>query len=589
MIGENKCGIFKIACLNVRGVNAIGKKEEVGLICKERGIDICALSETKLKGKREDWFGSYKGLVSGVSERVRAREGVAIIMKEELWEFVKDSKFISSRLMWVKMKLRNESWVFVSAYAPVNDVAEEVREAFWNELNECLGGFNGNDKVCLLGDLNAKVGDVEVRGIVGPFGVQGKNKNGENLLELCAANEMIIGNTWFNKRKIHKYTWVSGVTGDCALLDYICVSQMDKTRLLDVNVLRGAAGGISDHYLVEAKLKVKGGWKKRVDFGRNVEVVRVEKLENEEYSTEYERILTEKWEIMKEREKGGIEEEWKTFKETILMTATEICGVKKIGQKSKRKGSEWWSEELNVIIKRKKEVFAKYLATNSQATWEEYKRLRNEVKTKVKAAKKRAEERWSGKIVANYQERSKLFWKEINKVRNKREDIINGVKTLDGNIVQDEREVEKRWSEHFGELLNAGRVDDEEERQQIRVEDSIMEEECRNEILLHIRKVEIENALKNSKGGKSSGLDAIQVEMLKKGGNSVVEWLKRLFNICWEKCEVPQDWQDSCLVPIYKGKGDKMECSNYRGISLLSVVGKIYGRVLIERVKAITI
>ena len=41
-------------------------------------------------------------------------------------------------------------------------------------------------------------------------------------------------------------------------------------------------------------------------------------------------------------------------------------------------------------------------------------------------------------------------------------------------------------------------------------------------------------------------------------------------------------------MPLYKGKGDKCECSNSRGISLLSVVGKIYGRVLIKRVRART-
>ncbi len=38
----------------------------------------------------------------------------------------------------------------------------------------------------------------------------------------------------------------------------------------------------------------------------------------------------------------------------------------------------------------------------------------------------------------------------------------------------------------------------------------------------------------------------------------------------------------ACIAPLYKGKGDKQECSNYRGISLLSVVGKLYGRVLIN-------
>ena len=39
-------------------------------------------------------------------------------------------------------------------------------------------------------------------------------------------------------------------------------------------------------------------------------------------------------------------------------------------------------------------------------------------------------------------------------------------------------------------------------------------------------------------------------------------------------------------MPLYKRKGDKCECINSRGISLLSVVGKLYGRVLIKRVRA---
>ena len=49
---------------------------------------------------------------------------------------------------------------------------------------------------------------------------------------------------------------------------------------------------------------------------------------------------------------------------------------------------------------------------------------------------------------------------------------------------------------------------------------------------------------------------------------------------------VPMDWRDACIVPPYKGKGDKCECSNSRGISLLSAAGKLYGRVLIKIVWA---
>ena len=44
------------------------------------------------------------------------------------------------------------------------------------------------------------------------------------------------------------------------------------------------------------------------------------------------------------------------------------------------------------------------------------------------------------------------------------------------------------------------------------------------------------------------------------------------------------DWHGACIVPLYKGKGDKYECSNSRGISLLSLVGRLHGRVLVKRV-----
>ena len=46
------------------------------------------------------------------------------------------------------------------------------------------------------------------------------------------------------------------------------------------------------------------------------------------------------------------------------------------------------------------------------------------------------------------------------------------------------------------------------------------------------------------------------------------------------------DCRGACIVHLYKGKGDKCECSNLRGISLLSVVGKLFDRVRIKRVRA---
>ena len=52
--------------------------------------------------------------------------------------------------------------------------------------------------------------------------------------------------------------------------------------------------------------------------------------------------------------------------------------------------------------------------------------------------------------------------------------------------------------------------------------------------------------------------------------------------------DVPEDWRSAVIVPMYRYRGEKTECTNNRGISLLSMVGKIYTRILVDRVCKVT-
>ncbi len=76
--------------------------------------------------------------------------------------------------------------------------------------------------------------------------------------------------------------------------------------------------------------------------------------------------------------------------------------------------------------------------------------------------------------------------------------------------------------------------------------------------------------------------------MLKYGGEIVIDWIMWICNLAWEQSKVPEDWRKAIIVMLYKGKGNRDECYNYRGISLLCVPGKIYGRILNERIMKIT-
>ena len=88
------------------------------------------------------------------------------------------------------------------------------------------------------------------------------------------------------------------------------------------------------------------------------------------------------------------------------------------------------------------------------------------------------------------------------------------------------------------------------------------------------------NGLKNN---KSPGIDGVPGEILKNGGTALHHELHPLIRAVWEAEEIPQQWKDARIVSIYKRKGDRAICGNSRGISLLSVAGKILAKVLLTR------
>ena len=65
------------------------------------------------------------------------------------------------------------------------------------------------------------------------------------------------------------------------------------------------------------------------------------------------------------------------------------------------------------------------------------------------------------------------------------------------------------------------------------------------------------------KNGKDAGKDEIRGEMIKGGGNRVVDWIWRLCNMAFESGVVAQDWKSAVIVQLYKGKREMTKCSNY--------------------------
>jgi hypothetical protein len=84
--------------------------------------------------------------------------------------------------------------------------------------------------------------------------------------------------------------------------------------------------------------------------------------------------------------------------------------------------------------------------------------------------------------------------------------------------------------------------------------------------------------------GKAAGHDHITPEMIKYMGSRGEELLLRIYQKAWNGKKSVKDWEVAILIPIFK-KGNSRECKNYRGISLLSIPGKIYSRILETRLR----
>ena len=144
-------------------------------------------------------------------------------------------------------------------YAPTNDSSEEMKDEYYDELQNVIDEIPERDMKIVIGDMNAKVGR-NTQGIENVTGAQGlgedANENGAHFISFCAANNLVIGGTLFQHKDIHKYTWTSPCGNYKNQIDHIAINHERKRTLRNVRSYRGADIG-SDHQLLIATLKLK--------------------------------------------------------------------------------------------------------------------------------------------------------------------------------------------------------------------------------------------------------------------------------------------------------------------------------------------
>ena len=207
----------------------------------------------------------------------------------------------------------------------------------------------------------------------------------------------------------------------------------------------------------------------------------------------------------------------------------------------------------------------------------EYRKKFYSLRSKLRRLCRYEEKQYKKKIcteLTNISDKNpKIFWNLLNKLENKSKSeriklphstFINFYKNLNKRD-EGNNPFQIKIIEEFENLLQ-----------------SLNSELASTDFDKEIQQDEIRKAVSSLRNGKSSSLDMISNEMLKNGTSVLIKPLNKLFNLVLSNGLFPKIWNESLLVLIHK-KGDKLDPSNYRGISITSNLGKLFNKIIFNR------
>jgi hypothetical protein len=567
------------ATLNVRTMARPGVLAEVKETMDKYSVMVLALQEMRWKGNGIFRSGRHTVFYSGGANRTR---GVGFVVRENIKMAVLNFTPVNERICVLRIKARFFNISIVCCYAPTEEADQQQKDEFYEKLDKSYEEIPQHDVRMIMGDFNAKVGkEIMYRKTAGTQSLHEVcNDNGLRLIDFAVGNDMVVSSTWKQRKDIHKATWYSpdGVTKN--QIDHVLIERRHATDIMSVASCRGAHCG-SDHVMVRVRYRQRISlvWKKNVISQANYDV---EKLKSEVVETRYEERLTEKLNAVEGQEQSaGIEERWRSIKEAVRGTAEEIVGRRRIARRS-----DWYDEECRRAIMERNRARERWLLTGTRSRKENFQEKRR-IADKVCRRKKREYEKSKMEEMEERMENRDMreFYKRISSVKKGFQPKIGFCKDKNGTLIGDKEDMKRRWVEYFSQLLNGQIVN----RDVLSGELMPVEVASREDEGLELRTQaptleEVNGAIVGLKNNKAPGMDGIQAELIKKGGSALSRHIHQLIADVWEKEVMPYEWSMGIICPVHK-KGDKTECSNYRGITLLSIVYKVFSKVLTNRMK----
>ncbi|XP_066936741.1 uncharacterized protein [Clytia hemisphaerica] len=473
---------------------------------KRLKIDILGVSETHWTNEIEEAFemNDYVIVQSGRKDNIH-RQDVAIFITKELSQHMCGYALVNERIMSIQLNTKTGPLFLFQVYTP------DYQRGFL----PTLAALPRNSRFVVLCDFNGKVGhrtDELWTGICGVYGVGQMNEGGERLLNFCAANKLSIMNTMYKQKLQRLITWVSPDGRTKNQIDYILVPADQKSCIKSCRVFNSADVN-SDHSLLMAKYKLQLPQRKR--FKTPPKRYDIPRLKTEEYAKEFKIKIGGYFEtLINEINNSSVEASYNKFVETVNKATKEVVGFRK------RKSVDGLSKDTIQLCEKRRKLRKDTLSSpNCEDVRKKYREINKLVKKEVRKAKKEKLENMIKQLEDDFQKKNSH------------------------SLFKSKCPCPKRNEQTLETIENHHPVLTEED------DFTILKEDIKKAIA----------SLKNN---------SITPEVLKAGGNTIVDALKIIFDKILDSVDTPSHFAKMIVTPRYSRKYEKTQCA-------VNVVGKL--------------
>ena len=538
-----------VGTFNIRTLRTAERELELDNALKEVKFSIIGLSETRIMGT--NIVEKANGNVLHYIGETKGQKGVGFLIHKDLKHCIEEYIGINERLAALRLKIGSTDTTIIQVYAPTAGSAEEEINKFYSELDKVMTEYKA-PRLYVMGDFNSKIGTKnDGENAMGPYGTGSRNERGEKLIQFAEEHNLRILNTFYKKPNTSKWTWRSPDGKTKNEIDFILSNSREGVR--NVQVLNGLKFD-SDHRMVMATIRSKGK-KKR---GKKYFKPNAKKINKEIYK----RSLEEKMQQIKETNPNeDVQGHYNSIQSCILQAAME-ASKQDPDVKNKEKLS---INTLRLIEQREimKQKWQKLIVGP-----EEYYRIDKETKREIRKDLRE----YNLNQIKNVLTNTKSIKRAKQKIENGKYWML-GAQDITGKTKRTRSGIIEAATTFYKNLYDSkSPITDQ----------TIQKVGGKEEEIPYILESEVENAISYLRNNKTPGEDGIINECLKWGNEELLKNITALYNTIVTSERIPQQWNTSTIILLHK-KGNRDDLNNYRPISLLSNLYKVFMKILTNR------